>query len=86
MKTICIELNRKKASDEKQAEIVKEINEKFVIINDSQDKYDNLRFILIEGADTRIDLNNVVSIQKIMKPHIFVSIYQEYVYAVEVVL
>lgn len=86
MKNITIELNRRNTPDEKQIEIVKNINERFVIIDDSQDKYDNLRFILIEGTDLRVDLNNGVTIQSITRPHIFVSIYEKYVYAVEVVL
>ena len=82
MKTIMLEL--KTSTDEN---IVQDIINKFKVIDDTKDRYDSLRFVTIKDKDVNIDLNGItVVISSISKPHIFVSIYKKFVYAVEVFL
>ena len=85
MKKITIELNKKKTSETTQLAIVQNIKRNFTLIEDTDDRFENLRFVSIDGEDINIDLNGInIELRSITKPHIYVGVAKDFVYAVDV--
>lgn len=85
MKRIIIELNKITTSEITQIAIVQNIERNFKFIDDTDDRYENLRFVTIDGEDINIDLNGInIELRSITKPHICVGIAKDFVYAVSV--
>ncbi len=85
MKKITIELNKKTTSEELQTEIVKSLNINFEVIEDTNERFEHLRFITIDGKNVHVDLNGIgIELRNMIKPHICYSIYVKYIYAVNV--
>lgn len=85
MKHIIIELSKKKTSETTQLAFVQNLKRNFKLIEDTDDKYDNLRFVTIDGEDINIDLNGInIELRSITNPHIYVGIAKCFVYAVSV--
>ena len=85
MKQIIIELNKKKTSETTQIAIVQNIERNFKLIDDTDDRFSNLRFVTIDGEDINIDLNGInIELRSITKPHIYVGVAKNFVYAVSV--
>lgn len=87
MKSITIEFKRQSATEEELDNLIENIKKNFTVEDDSKDRYEVLRFVHIVGDDNRIEFGDGhICIQKVMKPHIWVSIYNHYIHAVEVAL
>lgn len=87
MKRIIIELNKKATSETNQLAIVQDIERNFKLIEDTNDSYENLRFVTIDGEDINIDLNGIdIELRSITKPHIYIGISKNFVYAVSMEL
>lgn len=87
MESISIQLNRKKLHQVIELAIVQNLDRHFKVVDDSEDKYKNIRFITIEGKDLQLDLNGEnIKIRYVSKPNQSVGIYRGFVVAVEVVL
>ena len=85
MKQIIIEINKKTTSETTQLAIVQNIERNFKLIGDTNDRYENLRFVTIDGEDINIDLNGInIELRSITKPHIYVGVAKCFVYAVSV--
>ena len=85
MKRIMIELNKKATSETTQLAIVQNIKRNFNLIDDTDDRFENLRFVTIDGEDINIDLNGInIELRSITKPHICVGVAKNFVYAVSV--
>ena len=85
MKRIIIELNRKNTSETTELAIVQNIERNFKLIDDTDDRFENLRFVTIDGEDINIDLNGInIELRSITKPHICVGVAKNFVYAVSV--
>ena len=83
MKQIIIELNKKTTSETTQIAIVQNIARNFRLIDDTDDRFENLRFVTIDGEDINIDLNDInIELRSITKPYIYVGIAKDFVYAV----
>lgn len=86
MKQITLELNRKILSKSYEDTLVTTIDSKFDIIDDSKNKFENLRFVTINGEDINIDLEGVIVIKNIKRHDLFMAINPNVIYAVEVQL
>ena len=85
MKRIMLELNKKTTSETTQLAIVQNIKRNFSLIDDTDDRFENLRFVTIDGEDINIDLNGInIELRSITKPHICVGVAKCFVYAVSV--
>lgn len=85
MKSIVIELNKKTTSQTTEIAIVQNIERNLKLVDDTNDRYDHLRFIKIDGEDISIDLNDFnIELRRISNPRICVSIAKTFVHAVEV--
>lgn len=85
MKKITIELNKKTTSEELQTEIVKALNSYFEVIEDTNERFEHIRFITINGENVNVDLNGLgIELRDKIKPHNCFSIYVKYIYAVNV--
>lgn len=85
MTRIIIELNKKTTSETTELAIVQNIERNFKLIDDTDDRFENLRFVTIDGEDINIDLNGInIELRSITKPHISVGIAKCFVYAVSV--
>ena len=83
MTRIIIELNKKTTSETTQLAIVQNIERNFKLIDDTDEKFEILRFVTIDGEDINIDLNGInIELRSITKPHICVGIAKNFVYAV----
>lgn len=83
MKRIILEINKKTTSETTQLAIVQNIERNFKLIDDTDEKFENLRFVTIDGEDINIDLNGInIELRSITKPHIYVGIAKNFVYAV----
>ena len=86
MKKITIELNRKTTSETTELAIAQQLDRTFKVMDDTNERFEHLRFITIDGEDINIDLNGGVNIElrSISKPHICFAIALCFVYAVNV--
>lgn len=84
MKKIILEL-KQSISKEVMNEIITDLKTRLNVIDDSNDKYENIRFVTIDAEFMEIRNNGLgVSLTSIINPHIFVSIYQKYLIGVSV--
>ena len=84
MKKITLEL-KQSISEEVMNGIITDLKTRFNIIDDSNDKYENIRFVTIDAEFMEITNNGLgVSLIRIIEPHVYVSIYQKYLVGVSV--
>ena len=84
MKKIILEI-KQSISEEVMNEIITNLKTRFNVIDDSNDKYENIRFVTIDTDHVHIDFESLgVTLRDIIKPHIFVSIYQKYLIGLSV--
>lgn len=87
MKKITIELARKKLTKEHEEEIVHRFNSTFTIIEDSDNKHENLRFVVVNAEDVKLDTNGItIDLTSVTDPYRYVSVYQKWIYAVHIEL
>ena len=84
MKQIIIEFNQQSTSTSTLDAIINDIGTKFNIIDDSKDKFTNLRFVTIDAELVQFNVDSLgIELRQITKPHIFVSIFKKYIYQVD---
>lgn len=84
MKKVTLEI-KQSTSEEVMNEIITDLTTRFNVIDDSNDKYENIRFVTIDADHVHIDTESLgVTLRDIIKPHIFVAIYQKYLIGLSV--
>lgn len=84
MKKVILEL-KQSISEEVMNEIITDLKTRFNIIDDSNDKYENIRFVTIDAESMEIRSDALgVSLIHIIKPHVCVSVYKKYLIGVSV--
>lgn len=84
MKKVILEI-KQSISEEVMNEIITDLKTRFNVIDDSNDKYENIRFVTIDAELMEINHDALgVCLISITKPHIFVGIYQKYLIGVSV--
>ena len=84
MKKVILEI-KQSISEEVMNEIITDLKTRFNIIDDSNDKYENIRFVTIDAESMEIHFNALgIDLISICKPHVFVAIYQKYLIGLSV--
>lgn len=84
MKKVTLEI-KQSTSEEVMNEIITDLKTRFNVIEDSNDKYENIRFVTIDADHVHIDTESLgVTLRDIIKPHIFVAIYKKFLIGLSV--
>lgn len=84
MKKVILEI-KQSISEEVMNEIITDLKTRFNVIDDSNDEYENIRFVTIDAEFMEITNNGLgVSLISITTPHVYISIYQKYLVGVSV--
>ena len=86
MKQITFEFSKKTPKD-KLDDIIEDIKMNFDLLEDSDERFENLRFVTISGYGIEIDVNGeCIELRKILNLHAFVSIPRNYIYQLDLVM
>lgn len=84
MKEIILEI-KQSISEKVMNEIITDLKTRFNVIDDSNDKYESIRFVTIDADRVHLDTESLgVTLRDIIKPHVCMAIYKKYLIRVSV--